>query len=158
MSICSQKNWRVVPPAICQHRRPALNPIQKLSNYLAMTLPHPTPDQISLANVLAVLGDSTRLAVIALLARDESMPIRCGQFYELGSKTNISYHLAKLREAGVVRTEVSGTNRLISLRRTDLDRLFPGLLDSVIASAAGLPLPALGISPLPARPAQELQS
>lgn len=100
-----------------------------------MTLPHPTPDQISLANVLAVLGDSTRLTIIAQLARDETMPMRCGQFYDLGSKTNISYHLAKLREAGVVQTEVSGTSRLISLRRTDLDRLFPGLLDSVIASA-----------------------
>lgn len=106
-----------------------------------MTLPHPTPDQISLANVLAVLGDSTRLTIIAQLARDETTPMRCGQFYDLGSKTNISYHLAKLREAGVVHTEVSGTSRLISLRRTDLDRLFPGLLNSVIASAADLPLP-----------------
>ena len=64
----------------------------------------------------------------------------CGQFLDLGSKTNLSYHLAKLREAGVTRTEVSGTSRLISLRRDDLDRRFPGLLDSILASAKELPL------------------
>jgi DNA-binding transcriptional ArsR family regulator len=107
----------------------------------AMTLLHPTTEQITLTNVLAVLGDSTRLAIIAQLARDEATPMRCGQFLDLGSKTNISYHVAKLREAGVVRTETCGTSRLISLRREDLDKLFPGLLDSIIASAADLPLP-----------------
>jgi DNA-binding transcriptional ArsR family regulator len=63
----------------------------------------------------------------------------CGQFYELGSKTSLSYHLAKLREAGVVRVEPSGTSRLISLRRSDLDERFPGFLDSVIATAVTLP-------------------
>lgn len=106
-----------------------------------MKLPHPTTEQITLANVLAALGDSTRLAIIAQLARDEATPMRCGQFWDLGSKTNISYHVAKLREAGVIHTEVSGTSRLISLRREDLDKLFPGLLDSVVASAEDLPLP-----------------
>ena len=54
---------------------------------------------------------------------------------DLGSKTNISYHLAKLREAGVTRTEAVGTSRLISLRRADLELRFPGLLDSILASA-----------------------
>ncbi len=102
---------------------------------------HPTPEQITLANVLGVLGDSTRLAIIAQLARDESTPMRCGQFLDLGSKTNISYHVAKLREAGVIYTEAAGTSRLLSLRRDDLDALFPGLLDSVIASARNLPFP-----------------
>ncbi|TIL71325.1 MAG: transcriptional regulator, partial [Mesorhizobium sp.] len=33
-----------------------------------MTLPHPTADQISLSNVLAVLGDPTRLAIVRYLA------------------------------------------------------------------------------------------
>ncbi|WP_280822483.1 ArsR/SmtB family transcription factor [Pseudaminobacter soli (ex Li et al. 2025)] len=106
-----------------------------------MSLPHPTTEQITLANVLVALGDPTRLAIVAQLARDEATPMRCGQFLDLGSKTNISYHVAKLREAGVIYTEVSGTSRLISLRREDLDKLFPGLLDSIIASAAEIALP-----------------
>lgn len=104
-----------------------------------MSLPHPSADQITLATVLAVLGDQTRLAVVAHLARDEGVPANCGQFLEFGSKTNLSYHLAKLREAGITRTEVSGTSRLITLRRDDLDRRFPGLLDSILASARQLP-------------------
>jgi DNA-binding transcriptional ArsR family regulator len=115
--------------------------VQKNGYVRAMSLPHPTTEQITLANVLAALGDPTRLAIIAQLARDEATPMRCGQFWDLGSKTNISYHLAKLREAGVVRTETLGTARLISLRREDLDKLFPGLLDSIVASAAEIALP-----------------
>ncbi|MDH6232321.1 DNA-binding transcriptional ArsR family regulator [Mesorhizobium soli] len=114
---------------------------QKNGYVRAMSLPHPTTEQITLANVLVALGDPTRLAIVAQLARDEATPMRCGQFLDLGSKTNISYHVAKLREAGVIYTEVSGTSRLISLRREDLDKLFPGLLDSIIASAAEIALP-----------------
>lgn len=106
-----------------------------------MSLPHPTADQLDLATILGVLGDPTRLGIVAYLARNEGMPLNCGQFLDLGSKTNISYHLAKLREAGVTRTEASGTSRLISLRRDDLDRRFPGLLDSIIVSAKNTPLP-----------------
>jgi DNA-binding transcriptional ArsR family regulator len=101
-----------------------------------MLLPHPSVDQIELANVLAVLGDPTRLAIVGYLARNEGVPLSCGQFLDFGSKTNLSYHLAKLREAGVTHAEARGTSRLISLRRDDLDARFPGLLDSIIAGAA----------------------
>ncbi|NGO55053.1 ArsR/SmtB family transcription factor [Allomesorhizobium camelthorni] len=106
-----------------------------------MILPHPSVDQIDLANVLAVLGDQTRLAIVKYLARNEGVPMNCSQFLDFGSKTNLSYHLAKLREAGVTRTEISGTSRLISLRRAELGRRFPGLLDSIIAAAAETPAP-----------------
>jgi DNA-binding transcriptional ArsR family regulator len=100
-----------------------------------MILSHPSIDQIDLANVLAVLGDQTRLAIVGYLARNDGMPANCSQFLDFGSKTNLSYHLAKLREAGVTRTEISGTSRLISLRRAELEQRFPGLLDSILAAA-----------------------
>ena len=112
-----------------------------------MTLPHPNADQISLPIVLAVLGDPTRLAIVRYLASKEGVPLNCSQFLDLGSKTNLSYHLAKLREAGVTRAEVVGTSRLITLRRADLDARFPGLLDSVIAAAGeDKALPMVGAS------------
>jgi DNA-binding transcriptional ArsR family regulator len=104
-----------------------------------MSLPHPTTDQIALPNVLSALGDDTRLAIVGLLARNEGTSMTCGQFCDLGSKTSLSYHLAKLREAGVVNVEPCGTSRHISLRRADLDQRFPGFLDSVIATAVNLP-------------------
>jgi DNA-binding transcriptional ArsR family regulator len=59
----------------------------------------------------------------------------CGQFLQLGSKTALSYHVAKLREAGVIRVRPDGTKRLLTLRREDLEKRFPGFLDSVVASA-----------------------
>ena len=107
-----------------------------------MALPHPSLEQLDLATILGVLGDPTRLGIVAYLARDEARPLNCGQFLDLGSKTNISYHLARLREAGVTRTEAVGTSRLITLRRDDLDRRFPGLLDSIVAAAKDVPAPA----------------
>lgn len=98
-------------------------------------LPHPNADQIELANVLAVLGDRTRLAIVRQLAARNDIQTNCSQFLDLGSKTNLSYHLSKLREAGVTRTDVEGTNRFISLRRSDLDRRFPGLLITILQAA-----------------------
>ena len=97
---------------------------------------HPDIDQISLSGVLAALGDPTRLAIVAELARKGDGPVRCSHFLIFTSKTNLSYHLAKLREAGVTRTEVCGTSRFTTLRRADLDRRFPDLLASVLAGAA----------------------
>src|SRR4051794_22560920 len=103
------------------------------------TLPHPSINDIELAHVLAALGDETRLAMISLLARDGQEEMTCSQFLHLGSKTGLSYHLAKLREAGLVNVRPDGTRRMISLRRADLDRRFPGVLDSVITCQTDTP-------------------
>lgn len=104
-------------------------------------LPHPPSEEIDLATVLSVLGDSTRLAILGDLARQEGRPLTCSHFTDLTSKSNLTYHVAKMREAGIVRVEPRGTSRLISLRRADLDARFPGLLDSIIATAVTLPPP-----------------
>lgn len=103
-------------------------------------LPHPDADQISLPNVLAALSDQTRLAIINTLAQDELKGALCGQFTDLASKTAITYHVAKLREAGVVNVTPEGTRRRVTLRRADLDSRFPGFLDSIIASTKDLEL------------------
>ena len=106
-----------------------------------MTLPHPDTNQITLPNVLTALGDETRLAIIGCLALCEATNgLVCGQLGGLTSKTNLTYHVAKLREAGVVNVRPEGTKRRVTLRRDDLDSRFPGFLDTVIASAVDLPL------------------
>jgi DNA-binding transcriptional ArsR family regulator len=116
--------------------------IRPLIGYIMpMTLSHPDPDQIELANVLTALGDETRLAMIGYLAHNNEQEMTCGQFLGLGSKTVLSYHLAKLREAGVVNVRPQGTRRLISLRRADLDRRFPGFLDAVLSNALAISSP-----------------
>jgi len=106
-----------------------------------MSLPHPDIEQISLPHVLSALGDDTRLAIVGCLARKGSEGMTCGQFHGLTSKTNLTYHLAKLRDAGVVRVQPEGTKRRVTLRQDDLDQRFPGFLDTVIASTADMILP-----------------
>lgn len=99
-------------------------------------LPHPTCEQIELAAVLEALSDPTRLGIVIELAdRDTEWEARCGEFAHLGSKTNLTYHFAKLRAAGVTHARAEGTSRFISLRHEDLDARFPGLLDTVIKAA-----------------------
>jgi DNA-binding transcriptional ArsR family regulator len=98
-------------------------------------LPQPEVGQFDLASVLEALSDPTRLAIVARLAVGRPTETPCGGFLNLGSKTNLAYHFAKLRAAGVVSTRAEGTRRLMSLRRADLDARFPGLLDAVIACA-----------------------
>jgi DNA-binding transcriptional ArsR family regulator len=99
--------------------------------------PHPTCEQIELPMVLDCLSDPIRLAIVYNLARyDQATELRCGDFYGLSGKSNLAYHFAKLREAGLIQTRIAGTTRFMKLRRKDLDVRFPGLLDAVLKSAA----------------------
>jgi DNA-binding transcriptional ArsR family regulator len=101
-------------------------------------LPHPTRDQIELPDVLDCLSDPTRLAIVYNLARHDqaATELRCGDFNAFSGKSNLAYHFAKLRQAGLIQTRLVGTTRYMKLRRKDLDARFPGLLDALIKSAA----------------------
>jgi DNA-binding transcriptional ArsR family regulator len=91
-------------------------------------IPHPDAEAIDLATVMRTLGDPLRLDIVRLLADGREMNCHDLQAqFGLPASTG-SYHLRLLREAGVTRTRAEGTQRLISLRRDDLDRRFPGLL------------------------------
>lgn len=101
---------------------------------------HPASEEIALPAVLAALGDETRLTIISMLARfgEDERNMTCSYFLSLGSKTALSYHIGKLREAGIIHVRPEGTKRLLSLRRTDLENRFPGFLESILVSAAQL--------------------
>jgi DNA-binding transcriptional ArsR family regulator len=100
-------------------------------------LPHPPRERIELSAVLDALSDPTRLAIVVELSRLENeWEARCGEFEHLGSKTNLTYHFAKLRAAGITHARAEGTARYISIRRDDLDGRFPGLLDTILRAAA----------------------
>jgi DNA-binding transcriptional ArsR family regulator len=105
---------------------------------MSRSLQHPTREQIDLPMVLDCLSDPTRLAIVYTLAQHERAvtELCCGDFNALSGKSNLAYHFAKLRESGLMQTRIVGTNRLMKLRREDLDARFPGLLDAVIRSAA----------------------
>lgn len=104
-------------------------------------LQHPAIEDIDLTAILAALGDPIRLAIVGDLARCTATALCCADFRELTSKSNLTYHVTKMREAGLVHVEPSGTKRLISLRRADIESRFPGVLDAIIANAVKLPSP-----------------
>ena len=95
---------------------------------------HPPIESIELPAVLHALSDPQRLRIVRELAA-EPTPRRCGSFDLDVTKTTLTHHFRVLREAGVIDQRVEGTARLNSLRREDLDRRFPGLLDAVLTSA-----------------------
>ena len=100
---------------------------------MARELYHPDRDSIDLSALLEALSEPIRRdIVLQLLARGEQP---CQAFDDYAPKTNISYHLARLREAGVTRTRIDGPYRRISVRLEDLAARFPGLLDAIAAAA-----------------------
>lgn len=96
-------------------------------------LEHPAPEQITLTGVLHALSDPTRLAVVRQIA--DGGERQCGSFDVKVAKSTLSQHFRVLREAGVIWTRAEGSQRYVSLRREELQKLFPGLLDAVLRSA-----------------------
>jgi DNA-binding transcriptional ArsR family regulator len=96
-------------------------------------LHHPSRDQLDLSAVLEALSEPTRRDIVLRLLTDGEAP--CEALGDLGPKTNLSYHYARLREAGVTRTRAVGPYRMISVRVDDLAARFPGLLDAIVAAA-----------------------
>ena len=100
-------------------------------------LPMPPREELTLATVLDALADPVRLEIVRELA--VLIESACGSLTVPVAESTRSHHLRTLREAGVTRTRVAGTQRLVSLRRDDLDACFPGLLDAVVAAATVSP-------------------
>ena len=89
---------------------------------------HPAADALDLVTIMRTLGDPLRLEIVRVLA--DGRPRVCN---ELSGALDIppstgSYHLRLLREAGLTRTRAQGTERVITLRRDDLEERFPGLV------------------------------
>ena len=91
-------------------------------------IPHPASESLDLATIMRTVGDPVRLAIVRLLADQRPRP--CGEISTVMGIPNStsSYHLRLLREAGITRTTAAGTQRVISLRRDDLEERFPGLV------------------------------
>ncbi|MER6776755.1 MULTISPECIES: helix-turn-helix domain-containing protein [unclassified Streptomyces] len=99
------------------------------------TLAHPGPTEIRLEAVLHALSDPIRLSIVRDLAATPD-ELACSYFDLPVTKSTTTHHFRVLREAGVVRQTYRGTAKMNGLRGAELEGLFPGLLDSVLAAAA----------------------
>jgi len=94
----------------------------------------PAAEDFQLPRILAALADQHRLATVRYVARNgESW---CTQvLQEAGltmTKSTFSHHLRILREAGILTKRIAGTKGYTKLRKDDLNRRFPGLMDAII--------------------------
>ncbi|MET9322280.1 helix-turn-helix domain-containing protein [Streptomyces sp. NPDC003038] len=101
----------------------------------ARALAHPEATDIRLEGVLHALSDPVRLSIVRDLAGSDA-ELACSSFELPVTKSTTTHHFRVLRESGVVRQTYRGTTKLNGLRRDELESLFPGLLDSVLTSAA----------------------
>lgn len=96
-------------------------------------LTHPAIDDVTLTQVLYALSDPVRLGVVRQLDREGEAT--CSALDGGRPKSSMSHHFRVLREAGLVRTKTDGAAHMNELRRAELDRRFPGLLDAVLTAA-----------------------
>jgi DNA-binding transcriptional ArsR family regulator len=74
-----------------------------------------------------------RLTIVRTLAAQGELA--CGAIALPVAESTRSHHFKTLRLAGVTRARAVGTQRIVSLRRDELDRRFPGLLDAVLSNS-----------------------
>ncbi|MCX5567812.1 MULTISPECIES: ArsR/SmtB family transcription factor [Kaistia] len=99
---------------------------------MAKDLFHPLTEQIDLSAVLEALSDPIRRDVVQHLMKVGEDSCGATSAFSGLPKTNLTYHLAKLREAGVTRARIDGAKRMISVRFDDLEARFPGLLPAIL--------------------------
>jgi len=94
----------------------------------------PAAEEFQLPRILAALAEPSRLATVRYVARSgESCCSEVMQEAGLSmTKSTFSHHLRILREAGVLTKRIRGTKGYTQLRKDDLDRRFPGLMDVII--------------------------
>jgi len=99
-------------------------------------LPHPDREAIVLSDVLFALSDPDRLDMVRQLRGGPLDAVDCFVGDPPVPKSTKSHLMKVLREAGVIRNEPNGRNRILTLRRDDLDARFPGLLDAILTPEA----------------------
>jgi DNA-binding transcriptional ArsR family regulator len=87
---------------------------------------------IDTVTVLQALADPVRLEIVRQLAGCGAGELSCGQIELPVGKSTTSHHLKALTSAGIVAEREVGTRKYMSLRRAELDRHFPGLIELVL--------------------------
>lgn len=87
--------------------------------------------------IIQALADPVRLEIVRQLAGCPSEgELTCGSVSLPVSKSTASHHFKTLLDAGVIAERSQGTRKYLHLRREELDRRFPDLIDSVLRATA----------------------
>ena len=101
-------------------------------------LPCPAIEDVDLGTVLSAMADPLRRAVVVQLASGEDGVERaCASFALPVAKSTRTHHWRVLREAGLIRQRDAGNGTFVRLRRDEIARRFPGLLDVIVKLEPG---------------------
>ncbi len=87
---------------------------------------------MALTTVLGALSDPLRLGLVQLLS--DGVERQWGELDAPVAKSTLSHHLKVLRSAGITRTREEGTRCYVHLRAEELEKRYPGLLQSLLAT------------------------
>jgi len=88
---------------------------------------------VALTDVMQAMSDPCRLSIVRQLLQSKGRALACNEVRLDVAKATRSHHFEVLRAAGIIFTEMDGTKCMTSVRRTELNQHFPGLL-KLIAS------------------------
>ncbi len=95
----------------------------------------PDLESVDVLTVLRALADPVRLEMVRQLAGCvDPDGVQCHRIELPVTKSTASHHLKTLLKAGITAEREAGTSKFIRLRREELDRRFPGLIESVLQS------------------------
>ena len=89
--------------------------------------------EVTLPAVMQALSDPCRLAIIRELLGAKGRALACNEVRLKISKATRSHHFEVLRAAGMIRTKMDGIKCMTSLRRSELNKRFPGLIKLIAA-------------------------
>ncbi|MFF1607362.1 ArsR/SmtB family transcription factor [Amycolatopsis sp. NPDC058278] len=102
---------------------------------MSRKLPEPSVDDLDLTTILGALVDPARRTIMAVMYQGPE-PFDCSASTwcaNLGlTPPTVSHHFRTLREAGLTRTVVDGRTRNVRVRKEDVEKRFPGLLDALL--------------------------
>ncbi len=90
----------------------------------------PAPEAMDLGTIFAALADRhRRRVVLTLLAAPDGTERHCSSFGLPVSKATLTHHFRVLRQAGLIRQVNRGNSNMAQLRRVELQRRFPALIE-----------------------------
>lgn len=91
---------------------------------------HPSSKDFTIDGVLHALSDPVRREIVSALYNCEGMS--CRKACERLAPSTVSFHHKILRECGLIRSEKVGVEVINTLRLDELNKRFPGLVESII--------------------------
>lgn len=98
---------------------------------MARNFSHPSMKDLTIDGVLHALSDPIRREIVVRLCDGQEKSCAKSCAADLAPST-ISFHHKVLRENGLIRSEKVGVEVRNTLRKSEIDKKFPGLLDSIL--------------------------